>query len=612
MSAKQPLQKMRVGSALVSLFDPSLVEEYEALPKKQRGEVQLAIANIFGIDFRTRSEKRSYMRDMECYTWREDWNVKDFMGSKDNTDFSPEEYQREYEAHIFNPQFVIDIIKALCDNTLKIQPLHIRILDENISRTKWEQNIFREVLDGCQRSNSIIVFWFGKLTRPLPENVVVDVEGYGTISLGGVMSLSELTNPNSKWYKNHPKGLGKLIRKQLEESDISVQLYEGLTDDKAAKLFRVLNNANTLSEQQIRNSYRGAMRKFVARLARGYKGPAEETQPPHPLFTLDGVDKFVTSKQSPKYVSEKNSKMAIDQLVAKFVNWIGRKDDEFKLTQGTTKESLLHNYQDKNWRGEDAFKTIKEHTEKVLDTLHESFTLADSKGLLKFHGTENAAFKHKYMCVAVAVTHSLLYDESHGKREMNLKDKSKLVVGIKKYLDDHCIVKESQWVTLENGTRIVAVKAGSDTEFGKQVRNLNTMVDWQQVHDAVWNDMKTNPENYGISLRTKKSGFNSKYIEQAALAQGQRCAICDNREYDGRPLSFKIKYPDGEAIVGGHNKGRSKLGKGGSLEPKNCDAMHNSCNQWQGENDTSTARVLYAQLIALDEYIVSPLEKKVA
>jgi hypothetical protein len=176
------------------------------------------------------------------------------------------EYQREKVASVRWKQ---DIMRTVLSKThAKIPQIHFRV------NTPGDYPHSFEIIDGQQRTTAIIGFLNNEY--PLP----VDFLTNNNINIGG-MNASDL------------KMSYKSIYREILDYRISCIWYENLDDDQVSDLFvNVLNNVNSMTQQEIRNAIRGQLSSYIRDRARF------ENQ--HPLFTRSRVIKLDKSKNSTK------------------------------------------------------------------------------------------------------------------------------------------------------------------------------------------------------------------------------------------------------------------------------------------------------------------------
>lgn len=173
------------------------------------------------------------------------------------------EYQREKVATL---EWKQDLIKTvLCDPYARIPQLHIRVIKN--SDTSGISSFSYEIIDGQQRTTTIIDFAGGDfpLAGKKPKDLLTtDRKEIGTFTGEDIVKF----RPN--------------LHSEMMNYTISVIWYENLTDQHVSDLFvNVLNNQNSLNDQEKRNSMRGEISEFIRNLARPVPTDKKNT---HALF----------------------------------------------------------------------------------------------------------------------------------------------------------------------------------------------------------------------------------------------------------------------------------------------------------------------------------------
>jgi len=232
----------------------------------------------------------SIRKEMEGKTdsYRTDITIRELFENRHRIDFSPQEYQRHFRADvIWQSKFIMSIFDP-----------YILIPEMAFRYTEKDGGLKVEVMDGCQRGNSIMNFIDG--STKLPTAVMnCDTSTIECFCLGDeVYNLLGMSFTDIK--ERYPDVADWFFKRSLWS-----QVYTNVTDERAAHIFRnVLNNANELTSQEKRNATRSAFAAFCRETGRTN---------PHRIFTREKCDNKC------KYIDTEASKMKPDETIAELV-----------------------------------------------------------------------------------------------------------------------------------------------------------------------------------------------------------------------------------------------------------------------------------------------------
>ena len=225
------------------------------------------------------------------------FTVKEFWEFKGVIELSPVQYQRYFRADTSWQQqfmksfFVFDVI---------IPEIALRF-GKHIPKGEVE------VMDGCQRMSTIMLFKDNKLTLP-------DDDDLKSVYIPGVDYSLDLRGKN--W-----KQLRQSVRDYIDNYELQSQVYYDLTPARAGEIFvEVLNNQNTLVHQEKRQAISSSMSRWVQDTARFTPYDcATNKKVCSSVFELVGPEKLAHLKWFKPSKDGHHLKLGVDQCLAEIV-----------------------------------------------------------------------------------------------------------------------------------------------------------------------------------------------------------------------------------------------------------------------------------------------------
>lgn len=434
------------------------------------------------------------------------FTIKEFWEFRGVIELSPVQYQRFFRADTsWQQQF----IKSFFVSDVIIPEIALRF-------GRWIPKGEVEVMDGCQRMSTVMLFKEGKLCLPDDDDLeYVEIPGFDySVDLRG-KNWAQLTQP---------------VRDYIDNYELQSQVYYDLTPSRAGEIFvEVLNNQNTLVHQEKRQAISSAMSRWVQDTARFTPTEHALNEKACPsVFELVGPEKLAHLKWFKPSKDGHHTKLGVDQCLAEIVYMTL---SESWKTKGVTAGVITEFYKTQAKLNPNGSFNDK-HLKKVLTLVNQSMRQVEKANkTMNFKPFRNFSVMVSELMKADIKVDPIDFMNCYLKAMENLNDKSLIP---------------------ENGSKTVyqALMGGNDS------RNTKT------AYQMVWKEMSR--ITYKSTQLDPVRDFTRQEVEDAYWKQDKICAICGH------------KMPAfGPEIHGDH----VMLYKdGGPTTPDNCDAVHASCN----------------------------------
>lgn len=419
-------------------------------------------------------------------------SIQTLLLQKAIIDFAPDAYQRMYKA---SKRWQKIFIKTIFEEKFTIPAMTFRT-----SGTMLRANIFAECMDGLQRSLTILFFHSGLIR--LPGDTVCR-----GIDIGG------MTGPEIQ--SRYPE----LYREVFLQYNLTWVVYHNISDDDAKHIFTViLNNANALNAQEMRNSTNSALAALIRNMSRLNKGQR------HEIFHFDEKSKSGQIEYTPKYLGFKPSGMKYDETLARIFKYAEARLDvptSFKIDLGNSSLNRMYeSYEHKH-------EVCPKLTKSVIQTLDKTL-----------HAMKCADHILKRKCINYSTPNFLLLTRMVF--EIYIMESGKIVnnkLFIEKFFDkiiSLCTLTEDETKNKHKKTSYARAMTKMEPEF---------------VHDATNRLIKTitkNPKVWGVVFRDSVRDFPYKIKLAAYHKQNGRCYITGKKlQFEQGHAAHIVAWSDG-------------------------------------------------------------------